>query len=260
MLTQWWMRALLWLGLLGLGVSFSVPPRVLSRPRPVGADALFGFKARPPGASLTRRWSAAAVEGEELEGLRRQLSELDARIVERTNAKIALERELNELLDDRRRLNVRLNPVEMEFSKIVTETPWRSLVKACSWRFVAALITASTSLFFSGDLKVAASIVSSDFLTKAGTMYLGERVWNRVKWGKDDKEDKASRSVIKAFAWRGFALVNTLIISLVFSKSAKTAGKIASTDTVIKTTLYVLHERMWSKIDWGKSYEVEYNI
>jgi chromosome segregation ATPase len=47
--------------------------------------------------------SAAAVEGEELEGLRRQLSELDARIVERTNAKIALERELNELLDDRRR-------------------------------------------------------------------------------------------------------------------------------------------------------------
>jgi hypothetical protein len=59
MLTQWWMRALLWLGLLGLGVSFSVPPRVLSRPRPVGADALFGFKARPPGASLTRRWVSA---------------------------------------------------------------------------------------------------------------------------------------------------------------------------------------------------------
>jgi hypothetical protein len=46
----------------------------------------------------------------------------------------------------------------------------------------------------------------------------------QVKWGKDDKEDKASRSVIKAFAWRGFALVNTLIISLVFSKSAKTGA------------------------------------
>lgn len=28
---------------------------------------------------------------------------------------------------------------------------------------------------------VAASIVSSDFLSKAGTMYIGERVWNRVR-------------------------------------------------------------------------------
>lgn len=127
---------------------------------------------------------------------------------------------------------------------------------------------------------VAASIVSSDFLSKAGTMYLGERVWNRVSgdtrrragmgrtvhgntslisflprlggthhvslllppppppmsmpmrvcmvcalqvsWGKKNKGDSASRSVIKAVAWRAFAMVNTLVVSFFIAKSAKT--------------------------------------
>jgi hypothetical protein len=35
--------------------------------------------------------------------------------------------------------------------ELASESPLRSLVKACSWRFVAALITLSTSLFFSGE-------------------------------------------------------------------------------------------------------------
>lgn len=75
--------------------------------------------------------------------------------------------------------------------ELASESPLRSLVKACSWRFVAALITLSTSLFFSGDARMAASIVGSDFLSKAGTMYLGERMWNKVRaclcerrWGR----------------------------------------------------------------------------
>ena len=69
---------------------------------------------------------------------------------------------------------------------------------------------------------MAASIVSSDFLSKAGTMYIGERLWNKVSWGKEAKAgDAASRSVIKAIAWRAFAMVNTLIISIFFAKSVK---------------------------------------
>lgn len=39
-----------------------------------------------------------------------------------------------------------------------------------------------------------------------------------------------------------------------------TAGQIASTDTIVKTSLYIVHERVWAKIDWGRSYDVEYQI
>lgn len=85
------------------------------------------------------------------------------------------------------------------------------------------LLPASFSLPFSSlSAKMAASIVSSDFLSKAGTMYLGERLWNKVSWGKEAKSgDAASRSIMKAFAWRAFAMVNTLIISIFFAKSVK---------------------------------------
>jgi uncharacterized membrane protein len=38
------------------------------------------------------------------------------------------------------------------------------------------------------------------------------------------------------------------------------AGKIASADTIIKTSLYVVHERIWSKITWGLDYQVEYYL
>lgn len=41
--------------------------------------------------------------------------------------------------------------------EIASESPLRSLVKACSWRLVAALITLSTSLFFSREYVVETS-------------------------------------------------------------------------------------------------------
>lgn len=43
-----------------------------------------------------------------------------------------------------------------------------------------------------------------------------------MSWGKKNKGDSASRSVIKAVAWRAFAMVNTLVVSFFIAKSAKT--------------------------------------
>ena len=43
-------------------------------------------------------------------------------------------------------------------------------------------------------------------------------------------------------------------------KEVSIAGKIASADSVVKTVLFILHERIWAKVRWGKEYAVEYNI
>ncbi|CAN0530911.1 unnamed protein product, partial [Laminaria digitata] len=40
-----------------------------------------------------------------------------------------------------------------------------------------------SGLVFSGSLSTAMSIVGSDFVTKSGFMFAGERLWNKVRPG-----------------------------------------------------------------------------
>jgi len=65
---------------------------------------------------------------------------------------------------------------------MVKETAVRSFVKAAGWRFTAGIVTACSSYFFTGSLAMAASIVGWDLFSKSGTMFIGERLWNNVKW------------------------------------------------------------------------------
>ncbi|CAM9697971.1 unnamed protein product, partial [Hapterophycus canaliculatus] len=117
-----------------------------------------------------------------------------------------------------------------------------------------------SGLVFSGSLATAMSIVGSDFVTKSGFMFAGERVWNKVKWGQDKTGDSAKRSLAKAVLWRVFAASNTLICGVFLAKDLSIASKIAGTDTIFKTALFFLNERMWTKINWGKEYEPEYYL
>jgi len=63
----------------------------------------------------------------------------------------------------------------------VIETKKRSLVKALGWRLTAGLVTFCTSYYFTHSLASAGAIVGSDFLSKAGTMYIGERLFSKVR-------------------------------------------------------------------------------
>jgi len=150
----------------------------------------------------------------------------------------------------------RLGEVENNFS----ETTVRSAVKAMSWRAIAGTVTLLTSLKVSGSIAVAMKIVGSDFFSKAFTMFIGERVMNKSQAGRKSGADSAGRSVAKALIWRLFAICNTLTVSLFFAGDLKMAGKIAGSDAIFKTALMIFYERMWSKIEWGKEYLVEYSI
>merc|ERR1719203_2443511 len=136
---------------------------------------------------------------------------------------------------------------------VVKETPLRSFVKAAGWRFTAGVVTAASSFIFTGSLATAASIVGWDLISKSGTMFIGERLWNNVKWGKGKTGDSSQRSLAKALAWRLFAAINTLFAAVVLTKGkAGVAGKIAGSDSVVKTVLFFFYERFWSLVAWGK--------
>ncbi len=82
---------------------------------------------------------------------------------------------------------------------------------------------------------------------------------------KKEKRTKDSplRSLLKAFSWRIIASLTTFLISFVIfrnlsnksmDETLQTAGAITFVDFFAKLLFYFLHERMWTNIDWGKSW------
>mmetsp|Transcript_1324 Transcript_1324/g.3677 ORF Transcript_1324/g.3677 Transcript_1324/m.3677 type:complete len:256 (+) Transcript_1324:100-867(+) len=141
-----------------------------------------------------------------------------------------------------------------------SETTLRSAVKAFAWRIIAGSVTFITTLKFSGSIKTAIQVVGADFGSKSFTMFIGERLMNKSKAGRTSGADDAGRSLAKALIWRLFAICNTLTMAVFVSKDLSVASKIASTDAVFKTALMFVYERVWARIDWGKEYQMEWNL
>ncbi|KAJ8602821.1 hypothetical protein CTAYLR_002608 [Chrysophaeum taylorii] len=166
-----------------------------------------------------------------------------------------LESELREqrqlLVADRRELKLLSESAAPTFR----ETTLRSLVKAIGWRLLAGFVTFCSSFYFTGQWGTALAIVGGDFITKSGTMFIGERLFNRVKVGRSGSGDNLGRSIVKALIWRLIAFANTLTVSGVVTGSAGTGSKIATFDAVFKTALMVAYDQFWNRIDWGKELE-----
>ena len=64
-----------------------------------------------------------------------------------------------------------------------SERPIRSIAKALSWRVVGTLDTLLISYLLTGEIVLAASIASVDFLTKMVLYFFHERIWNKIGWG-----------------------------------------------------------------------------
>ena len=62
------------------------------------------------------------------------------------------------------------------------EKPYRSVVKAISWRTVGTLDTIIVSYFITGSLVMAASIGSIEVVTKMALYYFHERAWNKLSF------------------------------------------------------------------------------
>jgi uncharacterized membrane protein len=57
--------------------------------------------------------------------------------------------------------------------------------------------------------------------------------------------------VVKAVSWRALGSFDTFVITWLITGSAKSAGSVASIETLSKIFLYYLHERAWSKVEFG---------
>ena len=69
------------------------------------------------------------------------------------------------------------------------EKPYRSMVKAVSWRITGTLDTMALSWLITGRLTVALSIGGLELFTKMLLYYLHERAWSRIDFGRAEQEE-----------------------------------------------------------------------
>ena len=74
----------------------------------------------------------------------------------------------------------------------MADKPYRSFVKAVSWRATGTVDTIVVSFVVTGRVKTAISIGFIELFTKICLYYLHERLWNRIPFGRvKEREDYA---------------------------------------------------------------------
>lgn len=66
----------------------------------------------------------------------------------------------------------------------MTDKPYRSFVKALSWRMTGTVDTIVVSYIVTGKVTMALSIGGIELFTKVCLYYLHERVWNKIPLGR----------------------------------------------------------------------------
>lgn len=66
----------------------------------------------------------------------------------------------------------------------MADKPYRSLVKAISYRLTGTVATMSISYLVTGRYMLAVSIGVIELFTKIGIYYLHERIWNSLSFGR----------------------------------------------------------------------------
>lgn len=61
------------------------------------------------------------------------------------------------------------------------------------------------------------------------------------------------RSVVKAVVWNAMGLAVMTLVGLVATGSAAVGGALAVVNTAIGLTMYIVYERVWAGISWGRN-------
>ena len=64
--------------------------------------------------------------------------------------------------------------------------------------------------------------------------------------------DSRKRTLLKAVLWNMLGLASMALVGLAMTGSVALGGAMALTNTLIGLVCYILYERLWSRIAWGR--------
>ncbi|MGR3635018.1 MAG: DUF2061 domain-containing protein [Shimia sp.] len=65
--------------------------------------------------------------------------------------------------------------------------------------------------------------------------------------------DTRQRSVLKAVIWNVIGLATMAVVGLVATGSLALGGKMAVINAALGLSMYVVYERIWAGIGWGRA-------
>lgn len=63
---------------------------------------------------------------------------------------------------------------------------------------------------------------------------------------------RVHRSLMKGISWESFSFVLTVLVTYWYLKSFSTSVHLTAILFVIKIIFFLLHERIWHQVRWGK--------
>ena len=65
--------------------------------------------------------------------------------------------------------------------------------------------------------------------------------------------DSTKRTFTKAIFWQMLGLISMGIVGYAFTGSIRVGGAMALVNAAVGLTFYVIYERLWARIGWGRS-------
>ena len=68
------------------------------------------------------------------------------------------------------------------------------------------------------------------------------------------------RSIVKAITWRAGGTIVTFGVAWILTGSIGFSAKMGLLDTMVKIGVFYFHERLWNRLNFGRSKPPEYQI
>ncbi|MCH2068815.1 DUF2061 domain-containing protein [Shimia sp.] len=66
--------------------------------------------------------------------------------------------------------------------------------------------------------------------------------------------DTQKRSIVKAVIWNVIGIISMSVVGILATGSAALGGKMALINTGLGFSMYVIYERIWSRVRWGRQH------
>ena len=73
-------------------------------------------------------------------------------------------------------------------------------------------------------------------------------------WEEVNMDDHRKRSIVKSLTWRAIASLTTMIIVYAFTERIALSLGVGVVEVFSKMALYYAHERLWTRIRWGRAW------
>jgi len=83
-------------------------------------------------------------------------------------------------------------------------------------------------------------------------MIVDQFIISSKKEKRTQQQERFSRSLLKSISWRIIGTLDTIVISYLITGKLAFALSIGGIELITKMILYVVHERVWNKVNWGK--------